>query len=1651
MSSTISPINLANVTAGAGGFVVYGQDERDYSGSSVASTGDINGDGFDDLIIGARGGDAAGNGKSGAGDSYVVFGRASGWGAAIDLTTIAAGTGGFVIHGRDSSDKSGWSVASAGDLNGDGFADLIIGAPEGDAANDAKFNAGESYVVFGKESGWGAAIDLADIAAGTGGFVINFQDNMDGTGLSVASAGDLNGDGFADLIIGASQGDAAGNGKSNAGESYVVFGKESGWGAAVELADIAAGTGGFVIYGQDFLDASGRSVGSAGDINGDGFDDLIIGAPGGDGVKNSIGTAGDSYVVFGKASDWGAAIDLADIAAGTGGFVIYGQGSFDTSGRSVASAGDINGDGFADLLIGAYTGDAAGNGKFNAGESYVVFGKPSGWGAAIELASIAAGLGGFIINGRASTNEAGYSVASAGDINGDGFDDLIIGARVGESYVIFGKSSDWGQEIDLVNIAAGTGGFVINGQEAGDGLGFSVASAGDVNGDGFDDLIVGARGGDAANNSKAGAGESYVIFGRDFTSTVTHDGTASAEVLNGTASANVMVAGLGNDTLYGQGGADALQGGAGDDQFIVSDFTFLRIDGGSGADTLSLTGSGLTLKLASISDTKLQSIEAIDLGIGGNVLRLTALEVRNLSDTSNTLRVTGGAGAFLVLDDTGWLRGSTTGDFATYTNGTATVVISASLPVITIGSDSIAGYATDDRIDGLAGNDSIFGDAGSDTLVGEDGAHTMDGGLGHDSIFGGNGIDLLSYASATGAVTVNLTNNRASGAAGNDSFLGFEYVISGVGNDSLVGDSLANVLIGGAGNDTLSGGTGDDVLSGGAGTDMVSYADLIEWEAVTVDLTAQYATEASGYDTLDGIEDVIAGAGDDSIVGDDFANRLIGIGGNDVLSGGAGDDTLDGGEGDDTLTSGWGNDLLTGGAGVDVVSYAELSERPQAVTVNLVTQRATGAAGDDTLSGIEGVIAGVANDSLLGDSLGNVLFGGVGWDTLSGGAGDDILAGNIGLGDFDEYGAGQDMVSYTELTGATQAVTVNLVTQRATGAAGNDTLDGIDDVIAGAGNDSILGSLMANWLIGGGGNDTLSGGDLEDTLAGGAGNDSLAGGADMDMVSYEELAGATQAVTVNLVTQRATGAAGNDTLSGIEMVIAGASNDSLLGDGAVNVLAGGAGNDTLSGGAGDDILSGNTGLGYGYWYGPGQDMVSYSDLAGATQAVTVNLVTQRATGAAGNDTLDGFEDAIAGAGNDSLLGDSLANQLIGGAGNDTLSGGAGNDTLSGGAGNDTLSGGAGWDAVNYAELTGATQAVTVDLTTQRAIGAAGNDTLASIEDVVAGSGNDSLRADDFDNRLVGAAGNDTLSGGRGNDSLSGGTGTDMVSYAELTGASQAVTVDLMTQRATGAAGNDTLSGIENVIAGAGNDSLLGDGFTNQLTGGAGNDTLSGGAGNDSLSGGTGEDILSYAVVLGAVTVTLTGNRANGAAGEDSLAGFEHVIGGAGADSLQGDASGNTLNGGNGADSLDGGLGNDSLVGSGENDFLSYESATGAVTISLVSSRATGAAGSDTILGIQHAIGGGGADSLLGDAINNVLAGNSGADTLDGGLGADTLDGGAGHDLLAGGDGNDFLSGGDGNDTLRGDAGDASISGGAGDDVILAGNVTLADIYALFAL
>jgi len=671
LSATVELSSLLAFNGGDGtsGFVINGSDPNDESGYWVSTAGDVNGDGFDDLLIGAYRGDP--NGNNSAGETYVVFGSGSGFLASLELSSLD-GANGFVMNGIDINDSSGRSVSTAGDVNGDGFDDLVVGAKEA-APNGS--SSGESYVVFGSGLSFPASLDLSSLD-GTNGFVINGISDNDLSGYSVSVAGDVNGDGFDDFVIGARG--AAPNG-NNSGASYVVFGSDLGFLTSLDLS-LLDGTNGFVINGADVGDFSGTTVSTAGDVNGDGFDDLAIGAIVAD--PNNKNAAGASYVVFGSGQGFDANLELSSLD-GTNGFVINGVDAGDRSGGSVSSAGDMNGDGFDDVVIGAFLAGPLGNSA--RGESYVVFGSSQAFSSSLEL-SLLNGTNGFVINGIDALDFSGRSVSTAGDVNGDGFDDLIIGADranpgnkiyAGESYVVFGSGQGFSSNLELSSLD-GVNGFVINGIDIRDHSGHSVSTAGDVNGDGFDDLILAANGADPNSNSYAG--ESYVLFGRDFTGAVTQLGTDEFDNLIGNPSADILVAGQGDDLLVGNGGADVLIAGQGDDVLEIPDASFHRIEGGSGFDTLRVSAAAMVLDLTTLSDNKLTQIEQIDLfGTGDHTLILNVLEVLNISDTSNTLTVIVDAGD-TVDRGLGWVAADTVVIegrlFDVFTSGAATLMIS---------------------------------------------------------------------------------------------------------------------------------------------------------------------------------------------------------------------------------------------------------------------------------------------------------------------------------------------------------------------------------------------------------------------------------------------------------------------------------------------------------------------------------------------------------------------------------------------------------------------------------------------------------------------------------------------------------------------------------------------------------------------------------------------------------------------------------------------------------------------------------------------------------------------------------------------------------------------------------------------------------------
>ncbi len=423
------PVLQLSSLDGSNGFKLDGEVVGDNLGFSVSAAGDINGDGIDDLIVGAK---SADSNDLNSGRSYVVFGKTGGFASPLSLAALN-GSDGFKLDGEVVNDYLGVSVSAAGDVNGDGIDDLIIGAH---LANPNGSDSGRSYVVFGKTGGFASPLQLSALN-GSDGFKLDGEASSDQSGRSVSAAGDVNGDGIDDLIIGAYFAGFAGFAGLRFGRSYVVFGKTDGFSSPLQLSELN-GSDGFKLDGEASSEQSGRSVSAAGDVNGDGIDDLIIGAPIAD--PNGI-NSGRSYVVFGKTDGFSSPLQLSALN-GSGGFKLDGEESGDFLGISVSAAGDVNGDGIDDLIVGAPSADTNGS---NSGRSYVVFGKTGGVASPLQLSALN-GSEGFKLDGEAVLDISGESVSAAGDINGDGIDDLIIGARLanpngsdsGRSYVVFG-------------------------------------------------------------------------------------------------------------------------------------------------------------------------------------------------------------------------------------------------------------------------------------------------------------------------------------------------------------------------------------------------------------------------------------------------------------------------------------------------------------------------------------------------------------------------------------------------------------------------------------------------------------------------------------------------------------------------------------------------------------------------------------------------------------------------------------------------------------------------------------------------------------------------------------------------------------------------------------------------------------------------------------------------------------------------------------------------------------------------------------------------------------------------------------------------------------------------------------------------------------
>lgn len=443
---------------------------------------------------------------------------------------------------------------------------------------------------------------------------------------------------------------------------------------------------------------------------------------------------------------------------------------------------------------------------------------------------------------------------------------------------------DGGAGFDTLSYENATSGMIIdvtNGSAIGGGGTDGIIQFEHIIGSSFDDLIAGGLYDD------------------------TFDGGDGVDSLFGYDGNDIISGGSGNDILDGGAGNDTLIGGAGNDY----------IDGGDGGDTVSYADAtaGVLVNLI--------STEAQNTGAGG-VDRLINIEgvvgsafADRLIASDMGSRLDGGAGDDVLVSgaENDVLIGGYGFDMVSYSM--ASVMIDASLARGTTFGDSQDVLRYIEGIEGSQYSDVLAGNAGRNKLLGGYGNDEIEGGAGDDFIDGGYGADIATYKNAAGAVTVDLTINRASGAEGNDTLKYIEGIEGGAYGDTLVGNAGRNSIYGGNGNDLLDGGDGNDYLNGGLGVDTVTYAKATG--SVGVNLATGSSTGAAGNDTLRYIE---------RAVGSNYADEIIGSAGGNILYGGGGNDAIDGGAGNDLIVGGGGYDALHGGTGRDIFRYFNYNE-----------------------------------------------------------------------------------------------------------------------------------------------------------------------------------------------------------------------------------------------------------------------------------------------------------------------------------------------------------------------------------------------------------------------------------------------------------------------------------------------------------------------------------------------------------------------------------------------------------------------------------------------------------------------------------------------------------------------------------------------------
>ncbi|MDP2493029.1 FG-GAP-like repeat-containing protein [Shimia thalassica] len=642
---------------------------------------------------------------------------------------MATGLGGAVFYGPEGLAQFGRQIRSVGDVNNDGIADFAVSTLNAGNGfgnpDDSVDRVGITFVIYGRQGDYAAATDFA-FDTGTqpdGALYSVFQGDI-ATGLlgeALNAAGDINGDGIDDIIIGSDRYDGTNGG------AFVVYGQQGGLAPILEPGDLTTATGA-ALTGASGVQFS-IIVDGIGDFNGDGFDDLYVGS------QNDNLT----YILFGDGNTLPASVDLTSDLAGR----VHTFTNTDTRGEGI---GDINGDGLGDILI----RNGAGNGLT------VIFGDATLTGGTTDLATfVPDGTDGFVMDFGGI-----WRATEAGDVNGDGLDDFIV-LGYSSAHIVFGRTEGFAASFDPTTLD-GTNGFSLAG-----GVSFNIGGVGDMNGDGIDDFVLADR------NANTGRGLTYVVFGQ-----------------SDPFSANVDVTTLdGSDGYRLTGTAD-----------------YDNLGGGTLADVNNDGFADLITAAQRYDVPREGSFPIYDVGatfvVYGGPGRLAAFDAQDgVTDGALDLTL---IGTSLTFDDS----------------------LSGVDLLGTVGADTLEGGARGDTLDGGDGNDVLRGKGGDDNLLGGDGVDTLVGGDGDDTLFGGTSEDDLRDVIYAGAgndrIDGGYGNDELRGDAGNDTIaggFGADTVIGGTGNDTLTGSAFADQIFGGDGNDFVNGGFGHDLLNGGAGAD----------------------------------------------------------------------------------------------------------------------------------------------------------------------------------------------------------------------------------------------------------------------------------------------------------------------------------------------------------------------------------------------------------------------------------------------------------------------------------------------------------------------------------------------------------------------------------------------------------------------------------------------------------------------------------------------------------------------------------------------------------------------------------------------------------------------------------------------------------------